>query len=449
MTTATKKGKSVTKPTTPEPQPVLDEVDRIADLIKAGMNIEETCYAVDLEVNWFTGSAAAKGAVADEMMDVAEAEKDSATISTRLFSSKHPLVEKCEAAKRALYSFRDLKTFPLAKVAPMLSTAGKATLISSHKDARGAGRRMVAKDAGIRLIARDKLDVFIEQIQEIFGPAIMGAVQALNAKLDEVLEFEETRQGRLFRKENYPKQICASIRIQPRRIGLGINFEKHCPQAFQLLKDNAQKQMTDTVELAVADFVDSFLGCVKTVANQLGYRIRVYPDAQHPKWGYLHEAEVVSIEKSEDNPEIPKGSLGVEFRYTPAGEKKSKLVDLVLSEEEYQALQPRTTEERKKVVETSLEGFLWQLDRYREISEHLGAPGKKLSEIVSKARDVFHAAGGNNAQMLKEMRDSSFFRSQACKELAHVKDALQDLLITLPAFKGRRRAISRSADAED
>lgn len=432
-----------------EPAPILDAADKVEELIADGLNIEETCYAIDLEVNWFSGSAAAKGAVADEMMKVAKAEKDAASISTNLFSSKHPLVAACEAAKRALYTFRDMKTFPLAKIGALLSTDSSLTLIESKPGGAGAGRRIVAKDSGIRVIGREKLDGFIQQIQEIYGPAVVSAVQKLNAALPQVLEFEKNRQGKLFRAENYPQEVHCSIRIQPRRIGLGIDFEKHCPNAAASLKAHAQKQLTDTVELAVADFVDSFLGCVKTVANQLGYRMRVRPDKKDPVYGYLHDAEVVAVVKPEDDPSIPAGQLAVEFRYLPAGEKRSKPEHLMLSEEQFQALRPYHTEERKKVVETSLEGFLWQLDRYREIADRSGAPGKQLGEIVAKARDVFHSAGDNTSQMLKEMRDSSFFRNSACKELAHVKDALQDLLVTLPAFKAKRRAVQKAKDAED
>ena len=440
--------------TKPEETPLFDkaeqdnELTRIKDLIEAGELLEETCYAVDLEVNWFTASAQAKGGVVDEMADVAEADKDSFSIPVKLFSSKHPLVEKCEAAKRLLYAFRDQHTWPLAKIQAFLSTdKDKGVLLATKKGA--GGKKTVAKDAGIRCISIEKLDDFVTQLQEVYGPAVITAVQQLNAQMDEVLMFEEKRQGRLFRKENYPKEINASIRMMPRRLGLGVDFEKHCPKAAALLLATKDAQLSDTVELAVAELVNTLFNYVKVVTNQLGYRTRLAPTTRHPVYGHLQDAEVVSITTSKENPDVAEDSLILEVRYVPKGEKKAKVEELEITEAQYKELRPYQTEERKKVVETTLDGMLYQIERIANLAKPLGKPGQRLKGIADEVREVFHTAGGNKAEMLKEMRDSSFFRKAACKSLAGVQEKLQDMVITMPAYKQQRRSVGRIKDAED
>jgi hypothetical protein len=433
-----------------------NELDRIKDLLEAGKDLSLTHYILDIEVNWFTGSKKASGEIVEEFAEATGADSDTFSIPVTLFSSKHPFVSKCEEAKRALLKYRDLMTDPLAKIQALMTNEKPGVVISNQaqdKSAVGPSKkntRHLLKDGGPRIIAAEKLDEFFEGLQGVYGPAVIKAVNNLNAHMDEVLKFERERRGNLFRAENYPKEVVVSIRPDVRRFGLGLDFDKQCPKAAAAIGKFIEQRAMDTVELAISDFIDGFMSYVKTVSKQLGYRVRVYPGAKHPVYGKYHEAEVIVKKTTEDDAEVAKDCFELQLRYLPEGSKKSQTAWLTVKKDEYQdVLKPRNTEERMKVVESTLEGLLWQLEKFTQMASTLGKAGAPLKGLVSQVRTMLTSAGNNNAEILKEMREGTFFRKQAAKELASVESNLMDILTALTPVKGRRRAVSVKDGAED
>ncbi len=387
------------------------------------------CMEVHLEVNWYSTSKTLDSATAKAMLSDYNASVDSVGMSKRLFGSGHPLVKAANKAKTALLAYRDSMTTAVAKVPP---------LNMSEEDAA----KFLQKEPGTRLIETTSIEDFDQQVQILVGN-LKASVKALNDGLDSVKEFDKKRLGTLFKDSDYPNEVTAEVRgPYYKEVNYSADFESVAPNACKRMKDALFHRLAGGVDATIGDFARSLVDLAKQIANQLGNRTRLLVPKGHAL-SHLREAEVIEYLTPDNDPEVPAGKIMVNVRYTPNGKKKNETEWLELTPEEYQALKPYETNERKKLYESSLDNLKQQCVSVKNVAAMLGEQGTPIVTAASKLEDLLASVGTNNKEVLEELRSSEFVRKQTTKALSELTSALTSQFSVKEVFTERRRSIGK------
>ncbi len=387
------------------------------------------CMEVHLEVNWYSTSKTLDAATAKQILAGYDASVDAVGMNKRLFGSGHPLVKSANKAKTALLAYRDSMTTAVAKVPP---------LNMSEEDAS----KFLQKEPGTRLIETGSIDTFDQQVQVLVGN-LKAAVKALNDGLEDVKAFDKTRLGTLFKDSDYPTEVTAEVRGPfYKEVGYSADFEKVAPGACKRMKDALFHRLSGGVDATIGDFARSLVDLAKQIANQLGNRTRLLVPKSH-ELAYLREAEVIEYLTTENDPEVPAGKIMVNLRYTPKGKKKSETSWFEFTPEEYEALKPYETNERKKLYDSSLENLKQQCASVKNVTSMLGEQGTPIVEAASKLEDLLASIGTSNESVLEELRSSAFVRKQTTKALGDLANLLTTQFSSKEIFTERRRSIGK------
>lgn len=421
-----------------EEPPVDDTVDKKASLTQTIDLLREHAYLVDLEVSWFSKQRKMSKSEKQSLVrtDEDEADLSQLTVNLSLFAKNDPDIKAMEDAKRALYSYRDSLTIPSAKLAPTELT---------EVELEGGDKRLVRKKPGERVIMHGDVDDFDHHVTEILIPNLKKAVERANKNMLQIKARAKETLKKRFREDEFPEQFqCAVTGPDYKQYGLSVEFEEACPSAAARMKEAAQQKYTDTIELAVGDFANSFMSACALAAQQLSHRTKIYPPDDH-EYYYLDGAEVQEIFTPADDPSLEEGEMLLEVAYKPGdgGKRKTETVG-PLTEAEYNRLNPMEVEQRRKVYQSTFENLLGDLERFQQIREMLGDLANPLDAIVTKVRKLLHDAGDTAHAVTNDMKASNMARKRAAETFADVADAIESVVDQLPVRKAkRRRAIGK------
>lgn len=420
-----------------------------AEVAKAAEALTKRCYEVELKINWFQTSKQLAEELALEMADVVNAELKALSIAKRIFSSENEFVAKANEARRALEAYFKSVTFPLSEI-PVVTVA-KAEGLEAAGDSEEVKRKMqsvLTKAAGRRGVFAEDMDDLYDQIER-HTKILQAAAAQLQANLEKVKADDKARLRDAFDERDYPANIAKKINVRfiPTEVSLNADFEECCPRSAAKLRKVWEQRLQETVELTAGDFAKNLVASLQTAARAIGNRIRLLPD-RSGEWGFLRDAEVLEIRRHEDDPEVPEGCYAILVRYAVAGEteKKSKKAEEwfgPFTQAEFEQLRPQETQERRAVKDAVLENLMAQIEEFRVVGQALGDAGKPLAEVVDRVKDLFAKAGGTNEEILREMKESKYFRKQAAEELNTLTISLSELIEHAPVSKPGRRSISK------
>ena len=399
--------------------------------------LQLNCMEVGLEVGWFSTSKKLDDDTVQEMLKDYDATVDSVGMTKHLFSSKHPAIKTANAAKTALTRAFYAQTIPAAAVPPAMVTVKEA-------------RKFLAKAPGTRYIQKERLDPFMEQIMALIA-SLKSAVTAVNEQLQDIIAFDKGRLGKLYRQGDHPKTVAAEVRWTVNPIQYPVDFEQLAPKTCAFMKKQFFDRMGATIDVAAVSIADNLAITAKQIAAQLGNRTRLLVPLGH-ELQKLRGAEVVQKLTHEDSPdEIAEGQVLFSARYKPAS-KDRNIIEWFgpMTEAAFDSLKPYSTDEKKKVAESSLRNLREQCTAFRQVGEMLGAKGQKIAAAVTSLEDMLAAGGGNDEAVVKEMRDSAYYRKQLAPGLLAVAEGLETVV---KQINPRERKIVRlkraSSEADD
>ncbi len=414
-------------------------VTEVYDHKESAEFLKNNCYSVEFEVSWFGTRRKATQAETVSMLktDSDEIDPSQLTVDIRLFDPKDEHIKAMNQAKLALSAYRDSATIPAAKL-PLVT--GKTIQTGEEQPTQ----RLIVKKPGERIILAEDVDEFDNYVTKVLVPNLLNAVEAANDNIEQIKERAKKKLKKRFREDMFPERFEVGVYgPEYSEVGLSLDFEKTCPAAADRMKTMAEQRMADTVELAVADFANTFMETVAIAARQLSCRTKLMPASSH-ELAYLKDAEVLEVKLHEDEPdEIPEGKLLVEVAYKL---NKKRVTEWFgpFTETEYGSLNPFESTERCKVYESTFEKLLADLDRFNKIRGMLGDLGKPLDNIVEQVSSLLHNAGNDARSVVNEVKSSRFFRNQGADILSKVADEVEILVSKMPVRKkGRRRAIGK------
>jgi hypothetical protein len=417
---------------------------------EAAKLLQETCVTVDFEVSWFATRRTASKAEVQSMIkdEYDEAETSMLSVGLKLLDSGDPRIQKMSKAKQALYAFRDSRTIPAAQIPLTAAISGGASQAQAGEDVK----QHLQKIAGERVILLSEVDDFETYVQKSLLPNLTAAVAEANLHIEEIRENSRKKLKKRFDPKLFPEEFKIGIRgPRYRSIGVGIGFEQACPIAAARMKEVAQQQLADTVQLAVGDFANTFMEIVEIAAEQLSFKTELRPGKDHPL-ARMAGGVLKSVQFHKDDASIPEGSRVIEVEYREAPESPKKITELVgpLTNEEYAALKPQSSEQKGKVYESTFETLLRELERFESIRKMLGDAGQPLAAVVEQVSDLLGAAKSSQvAQVTGDIKGSKVFREKTGKALAKIADAVEGIIDNLPVVKRkRRRAITVKTQKE-
>jgi hypothetical protein len=451
MTVATKDKKKGAK--MPETKPLFAKQEALEDAAKF---LKEACYTVEFETSWFATQRKATKAETESMLKKAddEAETDMIGISLKMLPADDPYIKKMNQAKTALYAYRDSVTIPSAQL-PLISAAEKAVeeyktvekdvWVSKKAEAELKLERILKKKAGERIIMSGDVDKFDDYCTNVLIPNLLKAVEEANDNIDKIKANAEKKLKKRFREDLFPDEFKVGVRGPDYgEVGVSVSFEEACPRAAGRLKKSAEQRFMDTVELAVADFANSFMATAEVAAEQLSAKTKLMPPVKS-EYRRLKDGVLKEQKFHKDDPTIPEGSRVIVVEYF---ENKKKVEEEIgpLTEDEFKALNPYESETMGKVYESTFQKLCDDLTRFEKIGKMLGDAGKPLEGIVTDVRKLFENAGSasNAKKITDEVKNSTFFRNTAASTLAKAADAMEGVVDSMPIVKKkRRRAIGK------
>lgn len=414
-------------------------------LAVAGQVLTQGCHEIELNVNWYTTSKQLASALRQKMADAIGADAKALSLAKRIFDSGHPLVKAANSAKSALTEYVYSKSMPRAEIPVVAFMEGNKT----GKKEENTAEALLRKAAGRRLVFDEDIDDLCQQVQ-VHTVNIQRAVKKLDDNLEAVKKHDAEKLGTGFCEDDYPETIADAVNVHfdIREVGLSVDFEQSCPKAAAMLKEMAYKRTIQDVQLIVGDFAKTFLGIVETVANQLGNKMEVAPRPKHPL-RFLKGGFVKEIRTHKEDPEIPEGQRALLVQYMPDDEKGKKGARKIeewfgpFDEDEFKDLNLTPTDQKNAVHESTMKALLGQLEVFQTVVHKLGDAAKPLGGIVQEIHEIFHSAGDREDDILKEMKESGFFRKNAQAALQKAAVGLESVITTVPIKPPRRRAIGK------
>jgi hypothetical protein len=267
----------------------------------------------------------------------------------------------------------------------------------------------------------------------------------------------------LYDANDYPSDVTKLVSVDygfdP--IGVDADWEKLCPEIYARERTAARNKFAKVVENAAVEFADRFVKYVKQVVDQLGNRTRLNPAKGHerlmlidpnekPVLTNIEGAEVVTMLTHKHDEDIPVGHVRCELRLVKAGKGKSPMAWMsgTMKEQDFHLhLRPYTTEERKKLFDSTIANLKGELETFINIGNLLGPYQGVISQSVSDVKDLLTQASSSMvvSEISEQLRAGSFFRNQMKSTLVGVAQQIEKTMVTAGE---KRRSISKSMQAK-
>ncbi len=412
-----------------------------------------TYCTVKFQVGWLPGALgftdAAKAALAAELNIDKRVIRGSYAI---LGASRDPLIQQGSALKRLLVTIRNQYTIPEYT---LMATANEESDLKAEKV------------AGSYLIESVKIEEFLTRFNEVREQYLSWGKQVAEpANYQRLRDADEAALGKDWEviAPRYPTAAqladavtCDVPRIEP--FDASFTLADVAPATAKLLREQAEARLAASVDGAVGELVLEFKGMVEAVARNCGKRIRLLPPVGHARQD-LRYAEVQTILRHGDDPDaIPDGKLLVTVqRCSPRDDDHSKYIqtgkaeDLLLSQAEYNALNPYETDENKILAQSSFDNLLYLANKIQTVKSMLGTDSgaDNLTKLAEEVSATLGSLGGSAAEITRQLKNSSFARAQAKATFQGFLDQLTTQEIEIrAAVKGPRRKIKLGGGAAD
>lgn len=381
----------------------------------------------------------------ERVADEAEGQKEGFTVGKRLLSVDHQAIDGLNAAVRKVEKWRNQWTFPTVAAVevdePLTAAAAGKTL------------RRLAKEKGQRLIRIDDIDEFEAGLAQM-DMDLAQACKRLRDDYDQIIALEKKRLGKQFDASDYPARdklyseepsvdpetgqvrnaVTSMVRIGRRQYS-EVTASVRLPQAvLQRMTVQAAETMNQNLEVIVEDTAALLTETFSTLAKQLVDRVQVRPRVGTPeyqKWG--DRAEVLSLKKHDDDPQVPAGQVLLEVSYK-VGKQTVKEAHGPIPEDEYQKLRPETMDETKKLSKSVIERLRDQLDLYSGLQDRLGKYGGHMDKTLDAVRDLISKATGmrkdKDSAVVEQIKGSSYYRATLKETLDAAGEVLQNVATT-------------------
>ena len=390
--------------------------------------LQGKCMEVVMRVNWFTQSTGIDKGTLQTMLKDFESDSGSVTATKRLFSSRHPVVKKANDARAALTRFFHSKTISAAAFSATAMTENQA-------------KQMLQADPATRYVWLEDLEEFDAQMG-VLAKNVIEAVEEVNRELESIKDFDRGQLKKLYCEKDYPEQVSTQVRGPDYKpVQFPADFGKLAPKAFARAQERAYERLAASVDLTVQGLAQGFLELAGQIANQLGRRTRLKVPQQH-SLAYLREAEVLEFRDHKVDHDVPEGKIEVNLRFKPTKDGKNVTQWFNFTTAQYAELQPYTTEEKKKLYDSSLRSLREQCETVRDLSKMLGDSGQPLADSATKFVDLLASIGTTDKQVLEELRSSEFTRKKTVEQLEEVSTVLATSMNYEAFVSNRRRSIA-------
>jgi len=436
----------MTKPKTKkEDKPVFDQFKE-EHIEMAAKALKGEAVRVELEIPWLPSSAKLADHLKKGMAEEIGADKDALSIAKRIFDSKHPLIKAANKAKNELDREFKLRSLPWTSI-PWKAVVKKA---ETDEDFQEQVANLARTKPGTRIVWKSELEE-LSQIIASLTPNIDKAVKELEKNYDEFKAHEQKRLGDGYDPDNYPSNLskigCVDIDILP--VVVDLDLQELAPTAFEMLVEGKNKEIEHNVTFMVGNMVRTLMSTVRTAIGSLGDQLELLPAAKG-KWGFLRGGVLKEKRTHEDDPEIPEGQFAIRVYYTPASEKDKKKGKKNVDEwfgpftkDELDKLNITPSGKRNTVTDSVFKSLVNQAEQLQIHGEQFGSVGEPLTKLGEEIEQVFSNAGGNFDQMMREIKNSGFFRRSAKDELEKLESRMEQLIEATPVKAPKKRRIKK------
>lgn len=427
MTAMTKKKPPSKKPEiedndmVPPPEAVTTEVTADTEVAKAHADaikhLQLHCQEVRVSSHRLPSSRKIPGHIKKKMADAVGADETAVGGSKRIFYHAHPAVYQLNRLLDQADSWRD--SFTIVKAGSLdAEQAEKGNLIAS----------------GVRLIRNVDIEEFdkgvlrlkeqIAEAAELVQHCLTNKRKFDGKEWPSIIDCDRERLNELFNQDDYPKDVTKIVGIDPpvyHEYHLSVNWP---PAVYERAKTQLYDSLNGTMETATTYLTSKLTETFTALADKLISRVRIHPKANSPYAPY-EDCEVIDFHRQ------PNGQVVVTIRHYPNAtkDKKGSGVPLTLepmAEEAYHTnLRPQSTDEKKKLGDSVVEGLLKQLNDFKKLKEMLGEHGTKIDLSLEKIRDILAKAGKDASEMTKEIKSGNFLRAQLGDTLNQVTSELE------------------------
>jgi hypothetical protein len=326
-----------------------------------------------------------------------------------LGASNEPLIQEGTQLKRMLSSIRDEFTIP------------EYTLVGT---ATAADELKPEKVPGSYLIESSKVDEFLARFNAVRDQYLLwGARVAETENYEKIRNSDKAKLGKDWEvvEKKYPsaKELADSISCDVPRIepyAATFTLADVAPATAAKLAKQAEQRLSASVDGAVGELVYELKEMVATVAKNCGKRIRLLPNSDNPNYA-LRNAEVREILRSDANEEIPKGYVQLTLQNCVAVNNGFKQVGkeqtLLLTDQEYLALNPYETDEYKSLTQSGFSNLLWLAQKITSVKQMLGDNGTSIVSLAEEVQKTLTDIGNSPESITRNIRDSGYARKSA------------------------------------
>jgi len=359
-----------------------------------------------------------------------------------LGASRDPLIKEGLMLKRLLTTIRDMYTVP------------EFTMRASAPSDKPK-MPVTEKVHGSYIIEGSRVEEFLNRFEEARQAYLRwGQRLAQQENYDRIRSADEQALGDDWEivASKYPSaaSMADAISCEVPRVDVfdsSFALADIAPNLVLKLQTQARERLEASVDGAVSELVYDLRTMVETVARNCGTRIRVRPEREG-EYGKYIDAEVVTIRRNHDDPDIPEGQVLLELQPVTAGSeggfKNSGSVEkLMMAEQAYiDFMRPLETSEQKVLTESAFANVIDLTSRIQKVRTILaGDPetAASLDSLVDKVTGSLTKLGGSAGAITGELRKSQVLRGSVRETFAtYAQDLLQTQIQLKERIQGRR-----------
>jgi hypothetical protein len=388
--------------------------------VARGQKLMNECVKFRFTISEFSSSKGFDAQTKEEIAAVTGMKKAAVGGSKKLYDSGCDPIKNARAVLHSAKSLVDGLTIPLEHF-------------------KGTG-----KDAGYRLLEIEKADG-LEAELEAHRHNIQAAMDRLNNERETILEASRKLLGPKFNRDDYPDTFLLEIDWHVEPAFLPEYMATIMPNSFKRAMNVAEQTFERTAQAAVEEFMEDFLGVVKSWSDRLGPKVKIYPDEGH-ELHHLRGAEILERQTHESNPlEVPKLPAG-RFRLllghkAKGSRKRTDTWTKALSQSDYAELHPdEDTLDKKTFKNSTIHNLTDVISKFRNVGEMLGSPAG-FNDVVNKISA--HLAGmGDANEVAKELRDSKSYRASTVALMSELGDKLEGEIVEVKKKRRKIRSIN-------
>ncbi len=401
-------------------------------------HLGEQCVRVWTQIKWYSRQRQASAAIKSTMVDSVSGKSSGFSISKRLMSSKHPLVQELAVAKKAVMDFRDSMTIVMAAEVRKIDVN---TVVVAEEDSDAPAVNDETEEVstavarGLRLIPKSRIQDFWDGFWDRVKVMIAQA-KKVQDNLEEIKKFDKELLGDAFDENDYPTDILSAISVQgPVFSNFSVSMDLP-PEIYKAQLKDIEIQLSQTIGTAVShignDIIEAF--------NSLAFRL-VNPHVVHPLKGYDLErfagAELRDSRPAGEEDGVPMYAIVLRIEEeAPGGKGKKQFVEttIKLPEAEWKTiLRPTATTKKHKIFTSSVEKVAKLIENFDQVKTMLGEYGKNVNDQLEPVRTMLakltRSAQGSLEDATDILRDTAIYRKDLADALSQVVSGVQSVLV--------------------